>query len=365
MFNFGFSRLFAIGYVAILCGAPMQTAAQQYDFELIAEGFDTPWAFGFLPDGSLLVTERDGKLLYLSGANRVEVSGLPEVETDGQGGLLDVLIPRDFNKTRDIYLTYVVKQGWRGAGTALMRGTLSSDGQRLDNVQTLFEMSKGSSGGRHFGSRLVEAPDGSLLMTLGDRADRDSAQDLSRHNGSILRLDRNGKPAAGNPFVGAATAQPEIWSFGHRNPQGLAVDPEGQLWAVEHGARGGDELNKLTAGANFGWPVISYGVHYSGFKIGEGQEKDGMEQPEHYWDPSIAPSGLAFHDGRGKAEWAGDAFVGSLKFDYIARMSGKPMLEVEQISGPETERVRDVRQGPNGAIWFLSVGNGALFRIAQ
>ncbi len=365
MFYSGFSRVFAIGYIAVLSGVPIATSAQQYDFELVASGFDTPWAFGFLPDGATLVTERDGRLWHLSDANRVEVSGLPEIEADGQGGLLDVLIPRDFAKTRQVYLTYVVKQGRRGSGTALMRGELSSDGQRLDKVQTLFEMSKGSSGGRHFGSRLVEAPDGSLLMTLGDRADRDSAQDLSRHNGSILRFDRNGEPLANNPFFDTHDALPEIWSYGHRNPQGLAIDPEGQLWAVEHGARGGDELNKLRPGANYGWPVISYGVHYSGFKIGEGQEKDGMEQPEHYWDPSIAPSGLAFHDGRGNPDWKGDAFVGSLKFDYIARMSGTPMHEVEQISGSETERVRDVRQGPDGAIWFLSVGNGALYRIVQ
>ncbi len=365
MVSIKFTRLFAIGCIAIFAISPLKAAGQNYDFELIAGGFDTPWAFGFLPNGSVLVTERDGRLLHLSGANRVEVSGLPKVQVDGQGGLLDVLIPRDFTETRDVYLTYVVKQGWRGSGTALMRGQLSSDGNHLENVRTLFEMSKGSRGGRHFGSRIIEAPDGTLVMTLGDRADRDSAQDLTRHNGSILRLDREGKPVADNPFRDTAGAQPEIWSYGHRNPQGLAVDPSGQIWAIEHGARGGDELNKLKAGANYGWPVIAYGVHYNGFKIGEGQKKDGMEQPEHFWDPSIAPSGLVFHNGTGNSDWHGDAFVGSLKFHYIARMSGTPLREVEQISGPETDRVRDVRQGPDGAIWFLSVGNGALYRMSQ
>jgi glucose/arabinose dehydrogenase len=198
-------------------------------------------------------------------------------------------------------------------------------------------------------------------MTMGERGDRPAAQDLSRHNGSVIRLNRDGSVPSDNPFVGQSGAQPEIWSYGHRNPQGAALDASGQLWVNEHGARGGDEVNRVKKGANYGWPVIAYGRHYSGLKIGEGTSKPGMEQPAHYWDPSIAPSGMTFYSGN-ISGWQGDAFVGSLKFDYIARLDGTTMAEVEQLKSPETLRVRDVRTGPNGGLWFISVGNGAVYR---
>ena len=224
-------------------------------------------------------------------------------------------------------------------------------------------MDPGSRGGRHFGSRLVEAGDGTLFLTIGDRGDRPSAQDLDVENGSVLRITKDGQIPAGNPFVGQAGAQPEIWSYGHRNPQGAASDLEGNLWVVEHGARGGDEVNRVRKGANYGWPVISYGRHYSGLKIGEGTQKEGMEQPEYYWDPSIAPSGMMIYSGALWPEWRGSIFVGSLKFDRISRLSGDPLVE-EVLETEETVRVRDVREGPDGAIWFLSVGEGALFRVS-
>ncbi len=342
----------------------IQTQAGEMTIEAVVEDLVTPWSFGFLPEGGLLITERDGELLYVGpdGESHV-VSGTPTVVANGQGGLLDLLIPKDFAQTREIFLTFAKPQG-RGEGTAVARATLSADARRLSDLRVIFEMEWGSNGGRHFGSRIVEGPDGHLYFTIGDRGDRPSAQDLSRHNGSVIRIARDGSVPDDNPFVGRDGAQPEIWSYGHRNPQGAAVDGQGRIWVNEHGARGGDEVNLIRKGANYGWPVIAYGRHYSGRTIGEGTEKPGMEQPEHYWDPSIAPSGMVFHSGTGVSDWRGDAFVGSLKFDYIARLDGSPLREVEQIRAEATARVRDVREGPDGALWFLSIGNGTLFRMS-
>lgn len=226
-------------------------------------------------------------------------------------------------------------------------------------------MKPGSSGGRHFGARVVEARDGTLFVTIGDRGDAPAAQDLSRHNGKVIRINRDGSVPGDNPFVGVAGALPEIWSLGHRNPQGAALDAAGHLWISEHGAKGGDEVNRVERGKNYGWPVISYGRHYSGARIGEGTRKAGMEQPRHYWDPSIAPSGLLVHSGKGHPDWRGQILVGSLKFDYISRLAGSPLREVEQIKLPQTDRVRDIVEAPDGAIWFISVGRGAVFRLVR
>lgn len=330
-------------------------------------GLDTPWAFGFLPDGAVLVTERDGRLLLARpDAPVIEVTGLGEIAVDGQGGLLDILIPRDFAQTRQVYFTHAKAQG-RGAGTALARARLSDDGTRLTGWETLFEITPGSRTPYHFGSRLVEAPDGTLFMTVGDRGQREEAQNRANHQGSVLRLTRDGGVPDDNPFVGMDGVQPEIWSFGHRNPQGAALDASGQLWINEHGARGGDEVNRIAKGANYGWPVISYGTHYSGAKIGVGTEQPGMEQPVHFWDPSIAPSGMMAYKGAMFPDWRGDLFVGSLKFSYISRLNGDAdtLDEVEQIAGDQTSRVRDIREAPDGSIWFLSVGEGTLFRVAR
>ena len=252
-----------------------------------------------------------------------------------------------------------------GAGTALAVAELSQDGARLENLRDLFTMSRGSAAGQHFGSRVVEARDGTLFVTVGERGDRPAAQDLGQHNGSVVRVNRDGTVPADNPFVGRDDVLPEIWSYGHRNPQGAALDLEGNLWVSEHGARGGDEVNAVRKGANYGWPVISYGRHYSGAKIGEGTAKKGMEQPAFYWDPSIAPSGLLVYSGKMFPDWRGDIFVGSLKFNYIARLKGDPLAEVAQISTPATARVRDIIEAPDGAIWFISVGNGAVYRISN
>lgn len=340
-----------VGLVATAIAAPQ--------IQKVAEGFFVPWSLGFLPDGSMLVTDREAVLWHVQPDGKTtQIKGLPDIRVTGQGGLLDVAVAPDFATSRRIYLSYSAPQG-RHEGTALARATLSADYTRLTDVTPIFSMTPGSSGGRHFGGRIVIASDGTLFLTIGERGDRDAAQDLTRHNGSVIRLHPDGTPAGAK----LPDARPEIWSYGHRNPQGAALDGQGRLWVTEHGARGGDELNLIRPGANYGWPVIAYGRHYSGLKIGEGTAKPGMEQPIHYWDPSIAPSGLTFYDGALFPDWQGDAFAGSLKFDYIARLSGTPLHEVEQIKTPQTQRVRDVRTGPDGAIWFLSETHGALYRI--
>lgn len=329
----------------------------------VISGLDTPWALGFLPDGGILVTEREGDLLYVREGKTHKIKGVPSVVAEGQGGLLDVMIPRDFARTREIFLSFAKRQG-RGAGTAVAVGRLSRDARRLTEVRVIFEAAPSSLTGRHFGSRIVEAPDGTLFVTLGERGQRPSAQNLGLHQGSVIRINRDGSVPRDNPFVSQPGARPEIWSWGHRNPQGMALAPDGSIWAVEHGARGGDEVNRLRKGANYGWPVIAYGRHYTGGKIGEGTHKDGMEQPDFYWDPSIAPSGMMIYSGRLWPEWKGHIFVGSLKFDYIARLSGQPLAEREQLQSEDTNRVRDVREAPDGSIWFISVGNGTIYRIA-
>lgn len=342
----------------------LQTSAGAMQVSAVVTGLDEPWAFGFLPDGKIVVTERDGRVLLVTpGGAAVALRTPPESYSDGQGGLLDVLVPRDFAQSRTLFFTHAKRQG-RGSGTAVTKAVLNAEGTALTNHQTIFEIAPGSSGGRHFGSRLVEARDGTLFLTVGDRGSDDTAQDRSLHNGSVLRITKTGAVPSDNPFVNVSGVQPEIWSYGHRNPQGAALDASGQLWVNEHGARGGDEVNRIQKGANFGWPVISYGRHYSGRSIGEGTAKPGMQQPETFWDPSIAPSGMTFYNGGPVGGWNGDMFVGSLKFDYISRLDGAPLREVEQIKGDSTQRVRDLRQGPDGALWFLSVGNGALYRMA-
>jgi glucose/arabinose dehydrogenase len=331
----------------------------------MVQNLDGPWAVGFLPGGALLITEIDGTLLHIAtDGTRTEVVGVPRVAEAGQGGLLDVMIPADFATSREVFLTYAKPQG-SGAGTALARGELSADGARLRDVRVLFEMAAGTRGGRHFGSRVVEGGDGHLYLTIGDRGADETAQDLSIESGSVVRIRRDGRIPADNPFVDTPGARPGIWSYGHRNPQGAAMAADGTLYVIEHGARGGDEVNRVRAGVNYGWPVISYGRHYSGLRIGEGTQKEGLAQPEMYWDPSMAPSGAVVHSGAGHGPWAGNLFVGSLKFDYISRISTDgPLREIEQISIPETSRVRDVREGPAGGLWFLSVGDGALYRMA-
>ncbi|WGI22792.1 PQQ-dependent sugar dehydrogenase [Amylibacter sp. IMCC11727] len=360
--------------VLFLCLLPLSVAAQSIatsigtiSVEKLAGELKDPWAVAILPKGQFLISEKRGVLLLFDQTGeRRRVSGVPKVVSKGQGGLLDVVAARDFATTGTIFMTFAKNQA-RGVGTTMVSATLDTNRAKLSNVKTLFEMQQGTVGGRHFGSRVVEGRDGFLYVTVGERGDRPSAQDLNTHNGSVVRVARDGRVPASNPFVSTPNAQPEIWSFGHRNPQGAALDSAGLLWVAEHGAKGGDEVNRVKKGANFGWPVISYGEHYSGRKIGEGTSKSGMEQPNFYWDPSIAPSGLMIYSGKMFAEWEGDFFIGSLKFDHIARLdrAGNRLRSGEQIKSRETARVRDVREAPDGSIWFLSVDRRGLFRISR
>jgi glucose/arabinose dehydrogenase len=340
----------------------LDSSVGQLQISKIADGFDEPWSVEALPDGGVLVSERGGTLTHLrADGSRINVKGVPKVVDRGQGGLLDIMIPRDFSSSREVYLSYANRQG-DSYGTALGRGKLSTNGTELVGFKRIFQQARGSNDAKHFGSRIVEARDGTVFLTIGERGEREEAQNLLNHNGTVVRLLRSGKVPNDNPFIGMSGALPEIYSYGHRNPQGAALDLNGNLYVVEHGARGGDEVNAIDAGANYGWPVISYGRHYSGFKIGEGSSKAGMEQPAHYWDPSIAPSGMMIYSGKLWPEWKGDIFVGSLKFDMISRLDGDTFDE-ERLEAPETGRVRDVIEGPNGEIWYLSVYDGALYEI--
>ena len=332
----------------------------------IVSNIKTPWGMTFLPNCKLLITERDGRLILADiNGNKQIVAGVPKVTSRGQGGLLDVEVARDFETTRELFLTYSKIVSGGGTGTALSVAKLSTDGDKLENLRTLFEMSKGSSSSSHFGSRVVEGDDGYLFVTIGDRGDRPSAQELKSHNGSIVRIGRDGSIPTDNPFVNTSGNLPEIWTYGHRNPQGATLDSKGILWIAEHGARGGDEINRIESGLNYGWPIISYGVHYNGRKIGIGFENEGMEQPEFYWDPSIAPAGMTAYSGRLWPQWKDQLFVGSLKFDYISRLSTVDgVREIEQVRFPETKRVRDVQEAPDGTLWFASEDRRAIFMIS-
>ncbi|MQY41476.1 PQQ-dependent sugar dehydrogenase [Epibacterium sp. SM1969] len=365
MFRRVYGSIFAAalaGFATLAGAETLQTSAGPVELTKMAEGLDVPWGFDFLPDQSVLITDRGGRLYHLKDQKLSKIKGVPKVAEVGQGGLLDILVPRDFATQREILLT-LSRATKGGAGTAVVAAKLSADFSTIESAQLLLQV-RGAKGGRHFGSRIVEAKDGSLFVTSGERGDRPSAQNNRNLQGTILRIHRDGSPHRSAPFANMPDARDEIWSFGHRNPQGLALDAQGRLWAVEHGARGGDEINRIHKGANYGWPVIAYGRHYSGAQIGEGQAKDGMEQPAFYWDPSIAPSGLMIYSGTLWPEWKGDFFVGSLKFDYIARLDGAPMQEREQIRHDRTGRIRDIREAPDGSIWFASQSEGALFRIS-
>ena len=356
-----------------LVALPVPLAGQEFDTRhgrvravTVASGLQHPWGLAFLPDGRLLVTERPGRLRFVSADGQLSepLSGVPEVWARGQGGLLDVVLAPDFATSRLIYLSYA-EPGGAGAGTAVARGRLTDRG--LDGVEVVFRQEPKRRAGQHFGSRLVFARDGNLFVTTGDRGGRELAQELERPMGKVLRIRPDGAVPPDNPFVSRRDALPVIWSYGHRNLQGAALHPQtGQLWTVEHGARGGDEVNAPRAGRNHGWPVITYGRDYSGATIGEGTTKPGMEQPIHYWDPSIAPSGMAFYTGDRFPAWRGNLFVGSLKFGLVSRLElqGERVVSEERILDGLGGRVRDVRQGPDGYLYLLTdESNGRIVRI--
>jgi glucose/arabinose dehydrogenase len=321
----------------------------------VAQGLEHPWGLAFLPDGRMLVTERPGRLRIVSrdGTLSEPLAGVPQVRDGGQGGLLDVALSPLFDQDRLIYLSFS-EPGAGGASTAVARGQLGERG--LEGRHTIWRQQPKVGSSLHWGSRLVFRPDGTLFVTLGDRGARDYAQDLSNTLGKIVRINSDGTIPRDNPFVGRDGVRPEIWSYGHRNVQGATLDARGQLWTVEHGARGGDELNNPQPGRNYGWPIITYGVDYSGVKIGVGTARPGMEQPLYYWDPVIAPSGATFYSGNAFADWRGDLLVGSLNPRGLVRLrlaAGRVTDEIHYVIDPG-ERVRDVRQGPDGMIYVLT-----------
>ena len=336
--------------------------------ETVARGLEHPWALAFLPDGRLLVTERPGRLRIVERDGRASqpLAGVPQVLARGQGGLLDVALDPRFADNRLVYLSYAEPGEGGTAGTAVARGRLGEG--RLEDVRVIYRQQPKVAGSNHFGSRLVFARDGTLFVTQGDRYDyRDGAQDLSVGFGKIVRINPDGSVPRDNPFVGRAGAQPEFWSYGHRNVQGAALHPQtGQLWTAEHGARGGDELNRPEAGNNYGWPVITYGVDYSGVKIGEGTAKPGMEQPLYYWDPVIAPSGMTFYTGDAFPDWKGSVFIGSLRPGLLVRLTladGRVARE-ERYLADLRERIRDVRQGPDELLYLLTDSrDGRILRV--
>ncbi|HEY7690166.1 MAG TPA: PQQ-dependent sugar dehydrogenase [Dongiaceae bacterium] len=367
------ARIGLLGLAAIIVFAPPSAAETfksekaGFQVETFAKGLENPWGLAFLPDGRMLVTERPGRLRIVAadGSLSEPVAGVPKVFARGQGGLLDVALDPGYADNGIIYLSYA-EPGPSGGGTAVARARLAGD--RLEDLKVIFQQMPKRNAGQHFGSRLVFARDGTLFVTTGDRGSRNQAQNLGVHLGKLIRINSDGSVPADNPFVGTDDARREIYSYGHRNMQGAALDPAtGELWTIEHGARGGDELNAPQPGKNYGWPVITYGKDYSGAKIGEGTEKPGMEQPLYYWDPSIAPSGMAFYTGDAFPAWRGNLFVGALGFELLVRLEldGKKVVHEERLLEALGERIRDVRQGPDGLLYLLTdESDGRILRIS-
>jgi aldose sugar dehydrogenase len=378
-------RSFLVGSAALpVFGATTRARAQQtfksaagtLKLDTMVEGLENPWGISFASrSGPLLITERPGRLRTadlrrLPGRLSRPISGLPDVAARGQGGLLDVAVepyPNAVAGNGLVYWTYSEPRDG-GNGTAVARGLYDGSGMMRD-VEVIFRQMPTVSSRNHFGSRLAFAPDGTLFVTLGDRySERDKAQTLDNHLGKVVRINKDGSIPASNPFVGQEGVEPAIWSYGHRNAQGAAINPAtGALWTVEHGARGGDEVNIPAAGKNYGWPIITYGRDYSGLAIGEGTAKQGMEQPIHYWDPSIAPSGMAFYTGDLIPAWKGSLFIGALAGMMLVRLS----LDGDKVTGEERlledlgQRIRDVRQGPDGALYIVTDSDeGQVLRLS-
>jgi glucose/arabinose dehydrogenase len=343
-----------------------------FDVAVVARGLESPWAVEPLPDGAFLVTEKGGRMRLVSAAGQVgaPVAGVPAVDAGGQGGLLDVALGPGFATDRTVFWSFTEpREG--GNGTSVARGVLSADGARLDGVTVILRTRPTYGNGYHFGSRLAFGPDGMLYVTTGERSDaatRTQAQELGSHFGKVLRVRPDGAPAPDNPFAGRAGALPEIWSLGHRNVQAAAFDAEGRLWTVEHGPRGGDELNLASRGKNYGWPLATYGIEYSGAPLpGADPHRAGFEEPVYYWSPIIAPSGAQFYTGAAFPAWRGSLFVGGLASTRLVRLAiaGGRVTGEEHLLADRGQRIRDVRQGADGALYVVTDGpRGELLRIA-
>jgi glucose/arabinose dehydrogenase len=346
------------------------SSAGQLEVQTIASGLVNPWGLAFLPEGRMLVTERPGRMRVVAPDGQLSppLKGVPEVWASGQGGLLDVIIDKSFAENATIYFCFAERAGG-GGRTAVGRARLNQGGGRLDDVKTIFRQEGPLSSGNHHGCRIVQANDGNLFVTLGEHFTyRDQAQNLGNHLGKLIRIAPDGTAPPDNPFVGRDGAKPEIWSYGHRNPQGLAINPaSGELWEIEHGPKGGDEVNIIGKSKNYGWPVIGYGIDYNGARIHESTAREGMEQPIKYWVPSIAPSGMTFYSAKLFPKWTGSLFSGALAGEMLVRLSlnGDTVTGEERLLQNLNERIRDVRQGPDGALWLLTDNSaGRILRVS-
>ncbi len=336
-------------------------AEEGYKIETVVEGIAIPWGMVWLPDGDMVVTNRTGEMYRVkNGKVGPAISGLPEIHVNGQGGLLDLELHPNYADNGWLYISYSSPEGEdRGSHTAVMRAKV--DGNRLSDQQVLYKAGPNTRRGQHYGGRIEFDNDGFMFFSIGERGARDdNPQDISRDGGKIYRLTDDGKVPSDNPFVGNESAIQAMYSYGHRNPQGMDLNPtSGKIWVHEHGPRGGDEVNIIKPGANYGWPILSYGINYIGTKFAEGTEREGMESPIHYWDPSIAPSGMTFVTSDKYPEWKGDLLVGSLKFRYLVHLDvegdtiNKATVMFENIG-----RVRNIRQGPDGYLYVATEGNG-------
>jgi glucose/arabinose dehydrogenase len=362
-------RLPIIGLILVsilTCAQDKNPINKQNSYELIVPDLDIPWGFTFLPDGSILINEKAGKLIHFKNGIKTEVTGLPEVYVRGQGGLMDIISHPDYKNNKLIYFSYASTAGeGDGGNTTIARAELKDN--TLLNLELLYKAEPNSKRGQHFGSRLVFDKEGYLFFTIGDRGNREvNPQDITRDCGKVYRINDDGSIPKDNPFVNKPNAKKAIYSYGHRNPQGMTLHPKtGEIWTHEHGPKGGDEINIINKGKNYGWPIISYGVNYSGTKFTEITEKDGMEQPLHYWDPSIAPSGMSFINSKKYGDWDGNLLVGSLKFQYLdmCTIKDNKVIKEERLLD-ELGRVRCVEQGPDGYI-YVGIENLGIVKLIR
>ncbi|WP_299123405.1 PQQ-dependent sugar dehydrogenase [uncultured Winogradskyella sp.] len=362
-------RLPIIGLILIsilTCAQDKNPVNKENNHEVIVSGLNIPWGFTFLPDASILINEKSGKLIHFKNGTKTEVTGLPEVYVRGQGGLMDIILHPDYKENGLIYFSYASSEGeGDGGNTTIARAKLKDN--TLLNLEILYKAEPNSKRGQHFGSRLVFDNDSYLYFTIGDRGNRDvNPQDITRDCGKVYRINDDGSIPKDNPFIKEPNAKKAIFSYGHRNPQGMTLHPKtGKIWTHEHGPKGGDEINIINKGKNYGWPIISYGVNYSGTKFTELTEKDGMEQPLHYWDPSIAPSGMAFINSDKYGDWDGKLLVGSLKFQYLDMCTiknNKVIKEERLLDG--LGRLRCVEQGPDGYI-YVGIENLGIVKLIR
>lgn len=363
-----------IAVTALLIAAPAsandyQTEKGNISVSIVASGLDQPWGLDFLPDGRMIVTEKPGQLriITLDGKISPPVKGVPRVDDSGQGGLLDITLHPKFKTNRMVFVSFS-EQGPGGTSTAMASGRLSADCTALENARTLFSQQPKVPGGRHFGSRVIFAPDGTVFLTTGDRGKRHDAQKLGSHIGKVIRLTADGQVPTDNPFIGKIGALPEIWSYGHRNIQGAAIHPAtGKLWTIEHGPRGGDEINIPAAGINHGWPLVSHGIEYSGAIIGDGlKTKAGMADPVYIWTPVIAPAGMTFYNGGLFPAWKGNLLIGGLRAGAIVRLEldDDKIVHEERLIRQIGDRIRDIAVGPDGAVYAITdSANGKILRI--